>query len=158
MRFLSKAKNRSRATEPDPGGFTLLELVIVLALVGLVVSVLTPLAASLGDRMAVQAARESVVGVFHRARLEAVSVGESRIVLTAAPARVELWSGGILRSAVGLGKDFGVHMELSGDGEGAEIRFGALGLGRVASQTIRFSRGAVQKTLVVSSYGRVARP
>ena len=38
-----------------------------------------------------------------------------------------------------------------------EIRFDALGLGQVASETLRFRRGGAEAGLVLSSYGRVRR-
>lgn len=49
-------------------------------------------------------------------------------------------------------------MTLSGQRAEAELRFDALGIGRIASQTIRLSRGDEDAVLVVSSYGRLARP
>ena len=48
-------------------------------------------------------------------------------------------------------------LALSGDRESAELTFDAMGVGRVASQTFRFSRGSAQAELVVSSFGRVTR-
>jgi len=139
-------------------GFTLLELMTVLALLGVVLAGGLKKTSRMRDRLAVASARESVVGVFHRARMEAVASGGARIRLSASSASVQLWSGGVRRSDLGVGDVFGVQMSLSGGRDEAEIRLDALGLGRVASQTIRMQRGMAEARLVVSSYGRLTRP
>jgi prepilin-type N-terminal cleavage/methylation domain-containing protein len=138
-------------------GFTLLELVTVVTLVGLALAEALPAARALMDRMAVVGAREATVGVFHRARMEAVARGGARIVLVASPAAVELWSDGTLHLGLDLAGDFGIEMTLSAGREVAEIGFDPLGLGRVASQTLTFTREEARAGLVVSSFGRVTR-
>jgi len=107
--------------------------------------------------MSAVGARESLVGTFHQARMEAVARGGSRVLLQASPPAVELWSGGVLRTRSDLLQDYSVSMVLSGGRPAAEIVFGALGVGRVASQTIRLTRNGVECGLVVSSLGRVTR-
>ncbi|MGD8360459.1 MAG: type II secretion system protein [Gemmatimonadota bacterium] len=139
------------------GGFSLPELVLVMTIVGLALGGALPAAFRLRDRMAVVGARESVVGVFHKARIEAVAFGGASIVLRVSPPGAELWSAGALRSSVPLGLDLEVEMTLSSGRERVEIFFDALGLGRVASQTIRFLRNGSRSGLVVSSLGRVIR-
>ena len=52
---------------------------------------------------------------------------------------------------------YGVMLSLSGDRNGADLIFGPLGLGRVASQTIRLRKGRAEAKLIVSSFGRVVR-
>jgi hypothetical protein len=59
--------------------------------------------------------------------------------------RAELW------------ESHGVTLELSGGHPEASLDYGPLGLGRVASQTIRLRRGTREASLVVSSLGRVVR-
>jgi prepilin-type N-terminal cleavage/methylation domain-containing protein len=149
------------STTPFPprgrDGFSLLELVLVMSIVGLALGGALPAASSLRDRMAVVGARESVVGIFHKGRIEAVAFGGASIVLRVSPPGAELWSGGALRSVVPLDGDSGVEMTLSSGRERVEIFFDALGLGRVASQTIRFVRNGSRSGLVVSSLGRVIR-
>jgi hypothetical protein len=135
----------------------LLELVTVLTIIGLALGGAFPAASHLRDRMAVVGARESVVGVFHQARMDAVALGGARIELLVSPPRVVLWAGGALRSATNLEEELDVEMTLSGGRDQVEIFFDPLGLGRVASQTIRFTRNGAESGLVVSSYGRVTR-
>lgn len=138
-------------------GFTLLELVAVMTLLALGVAHLLPQARRWGDRVAVRAAREEVVGLLHRARMEAVAWGGATVVITSAPPEVELWVTG--RSvAISSLRDQGVALTLSGDRPRVELVYDALGLGRVASQTLRFRRGSAEALLVVSAWGRVRRP
>lgn len=151
--FLPKGEVRRVARR----GFTLLELVTVVTLVGLALAEALPAARTLMDRMAVVGAREAAMGVFHRARMEAVARGGARMVLVASPAAVELWSDGNLRLGLDLAGEFGIEMTLSAGGEVAEIGFDPLGLGRVASQTLTFTREKARAGLVVSSLGRVTR-
>ncbi len=63
-------------------GFTLLELITVITLLGLLLGRTIPAGRRLQDRMAVIGAREAVVGLFHRARSEAVARGGATLVLT----------------------------------------------------------------------------
>jgi prepilin-type N-terminal cleavage/methylation domain-containing protein len=149
----SKTSARCRGGE----GFSLPELVLVMTIVGLALGGALPAASHLRDRLAVVGARESMVGIFHRARIEAVAFGGASIVLRVSPPGAELWAGGVLRSSVRLGGDLEVEMTLSSGRERVELLFDALGLGRVASQTIRFSRNGSRSGLVVSSLGRVTR-
>lgn len=138
-------------------GFTLLELVVALFLLGLAVAQLIPAARHQLHRMAVLGAREEVAGLLHRARGEAVARGGAEIILTSAPPLVELIASGDTLERVDLEESYGVSLGLSRDRSQARLVFGPLGLGRVASQTLRFLRGREEARLVVSSLGRVAR-
>jgi Tfp pilus assembly protein FimT len=149
---------RSTAFRPAPGGYTILELITVMTLMGLVTAGLLPAARHQLDRMAVLGAREEVAGLFHRARFEAISRGGAHLLLTADPSSAELSAEGEALARVGLRHEYGVVLTLSSGREEAELAFDALGLGRVASQTLRFTRGNAEAILVVSSLGRVSRP
>lgn len=138
-------------------GFTLLEILTLITLLALVFSlVLRPLS-SLADGMAVRGAREAAVGAFHRVRVEAMAAGGARIRLVSSSAQVSLLSRGVVRASLNLRDEFGVEMALSGGREEVELRFDALGIGRVASQSIRFSKGKARSGLVVSTLGRITR-
>jgi prepilin-type N-terminal cleavage/methylation domain-containing protein len=150
-------RSRTAARNRGGKGFSLPELVLVMTILGLALGGALPAATRLRDRLAVVGARESVVGIFHRARIEAVAFGGASIVLRVSPPGAELWAAGALRSSVPLGGDLDVDMTLSSGRERVEILFDALGLGRVASQTIRFMRNGSRSGLVVSSLGRVTR-
>lgn len=135
----------------------MLELMTVIALLGLVLGQALPAARSLLDRMAVVGARDGTIGVFHRARMEAVARGGAQVVLSTDPARAEIRSGGAVLGAVDLEADYGVELTLSRNRAQAELSFDALGLGRISSQTLVLSRGDAEARLVVSAYGRVRR-
>lgn len=141
----------------SPRGFTLLEMAVVLAFLGLAVSALLRAARGQMDRLAVLGAREEVVGIIHRARQEAVAVGGAEVVLTSDDSGVDLLAAGdtLLRSD--LHAAYGVRMSFSRPGSRVTLTFGPLGLGRVSSQTLRFNRGAQEAVAVISSLGRVVR-
>ena len=139
-------------------GFTLLELVVVLALLGVAIAELLPAARSQLDRMAVLAAREEVAGLLHRTRGEAMARGEAELVLTSVPPEAELVVRGDTLARARLEAAYGVTLMLSRGRPEARLTFGPLGLGRVTSQTLRFRRGDAEARLVISSLGRVARP
>jgi len=111
-------------------GYTLIELVVVLALAAFATTSLAPAARRYRDRAA---------------------------TIAAAPWRVWSEVGDSLIEVVGLESDLGVTVELSGGRMRSEIVYNALGLGRVASETLVFRRGDSAATLVVSSLGRVRR-
>jgi type II secretory pathway pseudopilin PulG len=152
------APGTSAVSLSHPAGYTILELLAALVLMGLSLSVLLSAARRQVDRMAVLGAREEVAGIFHRARSEAISRGGALVFLVADPARAELSAGNEVLALAHLRDEYGVTLTLSSGRPEAELTFDALGLGRVASQTLRFSRGRAEVRLVVSSLGRVARP
>lgn len=152
--------SRSTLSSPPSAasrGFTLLELITVIALLGVLLGEALPTARNLQDRMAVVGAREAAVGLFHRARMEAVARGGSTLVLATRPATMTLLAEAEAVVQDAIGEDYGIEMSLSGARPSATLVFDALGLGRVASQTLRFTRGDAVTEVVVSSYGRVTR-
>ena len=138
-------------------GHTLIELVFVLLLVGVATATAAPAAVRQRDRALVVAAREAVVGLVSQARAAAVSSGGSKVRLRATPARADALAGGVALRSIALDVDFGVALDLGGAAPEVELSYDVLGLGRVASQTIRFRRGSEVAELIVSSYGRVRR-
>ena len=138
-------------------GFTLLELVVVLTLLGLSMAGLLPAAKRQLDRMAVLGAREEVAGLLHRARGEALARGEAEVILTSVPPKAELIAEKDTLARTKLEETYGVTLGLSRDRSESRLRFGPLGLGIIASQTLRFRRGEAEVLLVISSFGRVAR-
>lgn len=140
-------------------GFTILEMITALVILGSAVAFSLPAMKRQVDRTAVLGAREELAGLLHRARAEAVSLGGAKLHLVADPPAVELRAGGALLSRREFLDDYGpgISMTLSRDRAEAELAFDALGIGRIASQTIRFTRGAAEAGLVVSAYGRLVR-
>jgi type II secretory pathway pseudopilin PulG len=138
-------------------GHTLIELLFVLTLFGVTTTSLAPTVRRYRDRSAVVAAREALVGLLAETRLAAREMGKASLHLASSPATARSAVGDSTIRAVPLTMDFGVSVTLSGGRPEAELRFGALGLGRLAGQTIDIRRGEASAQLIVSSYGRVRR-
>jgi type II secretory pathway pseudopilin PulG len=138
-------------------GHTLVELLFVLTLMGAAGASLAPSARRYRERAAVVAAREVLVGVLAEARVAAMESGAATVHISSDPGAAGASVGDSTIRFVPLGDEYGVALTLSRGQTEAEIHFDALGLGRVASQTIGFHRGAASAELVVSSYGRVRR-
>jgi len=138
-------------------GHTLVELTFVLLLVGAAVSSVAPTARRARDRAAVVGAREALVGLLARARQAAIEAGGAEVRIAAGPASAEATAGGAVLRRVDLASEFGVTLSLGGGAGEVELAYDALGLGRLASQTVVVRRGGASASLVVSSYGRVRR-
>jgi prepilin-type N-terminal cleavage/methylation domain-containing protein len=137
-------------------GLTLVELVVVLLLIGVTTASIAPAARRQRDRALVAGAREAVVGLVAEARTAAMATGAASLRIVADPARAEVVSQARILRAAAIGDDFGVTLAIGGSSQ-VELTYDALGLGRVASQTIAFTRGGETTELVVSGYGRVRR-
>jgi type II secretory pathway pseudopilin PulG len=137
-------------------GHTLVELTFVLLLVGVAAASVAPTARQLQERAAVAAAREAVVGLLAEARSAAIETGGASVWIDADAGLAEALARGATLRRVALATDFGVTVALSG-ARRVELRYDALGLGRMASLTVVFRRGGAAAELVVSSYGRVRR-
>lgn len=139
-------------------GHTLIELTFVLLLVGVTIVSIAPTARRARDHAAVVAAREALVGLFAEARQAAAESGGALVRISTSPAAAETFVGGLAVRRVELATEFEVAVALGGGGAGVDLHYDALGLGRVASQTVTLRRGSASAALVVSSYGRVRRP
>lgn len=138
-------------------GYTLLEMSVVLALLALASSAFLPAVRGLRDEMAVVSAREVLAGLFAEARVAAVASGGTTVHIR--PLTGDAWYDveGVEARRVRVGGGGGVVVTLSRGRTESNLRYDALGLGQVASETFRFRRGDAYATLVVSSYGRVRR-
>jgi Tfp pilus assembly protein FimT len=138
-------------------GHTLVELTFVLLLVGVAAASVAPTARQAQERAAVVAAREAVVGLLAEARLAAIESGGASVRIASDTGIAEALARGTTLRRVALATDFGVTLEVGGSGSSVELRYDALGLGRMTSLTIVFRRGQAAAELIVSSYGRVRR-
>lgn len=136
-------------------GYTLVEAVTVLTLLGVGASTLAPTARRLADRAAVVAAREAVVATLLEARARALAAGSARVVFVAEPAAILVEAPGT--DPLRWSPDTGVALRLGTGRDTSAIRFDGLGLGRFANETIELVRGDARAAVVVSSYGRVRR-
>ena len=139
-------------------GFTLIELLTVVAIMALATVTLLPRARALVDRLAVDGAREEVVALLSRVRSTAVAHGGAVLHIRAEESSVALrTAAGDETFVIDLRDQYGVEIDLGRGRKERTLRFDALGIGRVASQQIRFHRGATEASLVVSSFGRIVR-
>lgn len=138
-------------------GATLFELLLTLALLGVLASVAAPNIRSTMNILAVRAARESTFGIFARARALALQEGGAAIELSARDDRITLRlpSGAIAHELLLAPR----HVDLRPDGntDPVQLHYDAYGLGRMMSRTITLQSGEAAAGLVVSSFGRVRR-
>ena len=137
-------------------GVTLLELVAVLVVTGTLTGLALPRLMGGVDRWVVGEAREEVVALLYRARVEARRRGEAVVeVETGGGVTLEAPAGEVL--AQWTPATSGLDVEVAGNRDVARLSFGPSGTGRLANATIRISRGRATQEVVVSSYGRVRR-
>lgn len=141
-------------------GRTLIELAAFLGIAALIFALGTARITSLIDRSAVSlAVEEGAVGL-RATRRQAVSSGVGASwILDVARARAGVASGGDTAWGGLPGASFSVQVQAEGatGGVPVEVRFDALGIGRVASRTLTFRRGRAEQRLTISSLGRIAR-
>lgn len=141
---------------PNLSGFSLVEVLIALAFVGLTVHVAVPPIRHQADVYAVRLSREEIVGLFARARAHARERGRATVEVREGTDPVLLSHGGreIGRAPV---SGRGVRVELLGRRTEASLVYGPLGTAGFASTSLVLRRGSAESHLVVSSYGRVRR-
>src|SRR5262245_13633937 len=123
-------------------GFTLLELIVVLALIAITSAAIVPAAARTADRAAVVGAREVVAEMVARTRTEAMTLGVARLRARAADGVIWVESRDSVIALRSLADEFGVTLELGATD--AELAFDALGIGRRASRTFVLRRAGAQ--------------
>ena len=109
------------------------------------------------ERLSVIGAREDLVAMIARARGEALRRGGSSLVIVESPAEIRIEAGGDTLQRVDLAAAWQTEVVLSGGRPSAELRFDALGLGRMAARSITLTRGSTVARLIVSAFGRVRR-
>jgi prepilin-type N-terminal cleavage/methylation domain-containing protein len=139
-------------------GYTLIEVLAVLLLLAVLLSMAVPPVARWRDAAAVNGARDELAARLAWTRIAAASQGGAALVLELPRGRyrVELADG---RAAVeaDLASRFGVVVETAGGQDSVVLRYDALGIGRMAGQTLLVRRGGAVSGLVVSPYGRFRR-
>ena len=138
-------------------GFTILELAGVLALLAVAAVVSLPVGWSVRERLSVVGAREELVGLITRARGEALRYGGASLIVNRNPAEVRVEAGGETLHRVDMGATWRIELALSGGRPSFELRFDALGLGRMAARSVTLTRGSAVTRLIISAYGRIRR-
>jgi prepilin-type N-terminal cleavage/methylation domain-containing protein len=134
-------------------GFTLLELIVVLLVMGLLLGLALPRFSALRDRSAVRSAMSELGASFSTARSAAVSRRASvAIVLDTATGAVEVRSAGQTLLRRPLRSIYGTLLASNRDSAVYDPR--GLGYG-VTNLTVVVRRGAMVDTLTMSRLGRV---
>lgn len=136
-------------------GTSFLELIIVLALLGLLLGIAAPPTLRWRDVLAVRAARDEVAAALAVARATATAAGGAALMLDPSSGVFWIDTDGRAGPTTHVGSRYGVVIE-GADGL-VGIHYDALGIGRLANRTLRFRRGRAEAGLVVSAYGRVRR-
>lgn len=138
-------------------GFTLVELLVVLALAAVLAGAAWPLGRGSLDRLHVVTAREELYGLVYRARGLATRTGSATITINLDVGRASLTDGYSTEvDRVDLGSRR-VDVSTTGSSSTVALRWNGLGWGIVASRTLVLRRGAAEARLVVSSRGRASR-
>lgn len=150
-------KTPGRADE----GYTLIELIVVLVVVGLVASLAVPSVREEVNRIRVRGALNRVVGQLHRARMTAVESGApTRVVLQSANGgcveriRIVTVPGGEERSIEADVLLPGLCMRHTGD---SILNFDSRGMLKPPARSIRVSYGGAADSVVLSIAGRIRR-
>ncbi|HSM34999.1 MAG TPA: prepilin-type N-terminal cleavage/methylation domain-containing protein [Longimicrobiales bacterium] len=148
------------ATSP---GFTLLELLAVLATLAIFLAIAAPAGRTATDALAAAGARDAVAGALGLARAEAPGRRGAYLTLDLGSGLGTVRGGrpgapGAVLATLDIGRTFGARVDSRGAVEGTvTIAFDAYGIGRLASRSLTFRRGRGAAALTISSYGRVRR-
>ena len=138
-------------------GFTLIEILVCIALLAMLLAVAAPPAFRWRDAAAVSAARDELAAGLGWTRMAAAAHGGAALVLDPLSGRYSVRIGtGVEPPPVDLAGRYGVAID-PGTSAPVAFRYDALGIGRITSRTVRFRRGAAEAGLTISAYGRYRR-
>ena len=134
-------------------GFSLLELVLVLALLGLLLGVALPPLAGALDRIEVAAVASQIAAAHTRARMMAIS-GSRVVVLTIDSASLSIHLRGSTSHLWSDGGPALSSVSLSGPARSFTFSPEGFSLG-LSNASLHLSRGSATRTVIVSRLGRV---
>lgn len=141
------------ARSRDCGGYTLVELVLVLTIAGLVLAIAIPRGVATLDRVSVTAASADVQATLNHARLLALAGGIAvAIDVDSARGELRVRRGVEVVMSRNVGQAHGVSLRGTRD----SLTYDPRGLGRgAANLSIIVRRGSARETVFVSRLGRV---
>ena len=147
---------RHRCTSKTRHGFTLVELAMVVAIMGIVTALSIPRVSAMRSSAAIRAAKQDVVTSLARARALAVQQGRTvRLVRSASSIRIAALSGGVDQELMRPRDLQDMHL-VTLDGA-AEIGFDARGFGNgiAGMAVIRIRRGELMDSVCVVRTGKI---
>jgi prepilin-type N-terminal cleavage/methylation domain-containing protein len=134
-------------------GFSLVELMLVVALAGLLFGIALPRLSGALDRIEVQSEANRLVAAHQRARIMAVTRSQV-LVLTIDSANLDIRPRGQASPLWAENGPAAAHVTL--EGPARQFTFSPVGftLG-LSNATLRLSRGSARRTIVISRLGRV---
>ena len=137
-------------------GYTLIEIIVVTAVLGILLAVVLPPALRWRDAAAVRSARDELAAGLAWTRMAAASHGGAALVLDPVGGRFWTRAGARASAPVSLTDRYGVRVD-PGSEEPVVLYYDGLGIGRITSRTVRVLRGEAEAGLTVSAYGRYRR-
>ena len=138
-------------------GFSLVEILIVMALMGIVMMMAFPRLGNLNDRMKMRSAKDGISARIAAARAAAIATGRTATFYLAADTMRFTTGTGTAEAnkgtTINLFKQFGVHVTTSA----VSMPFDGRGMTSGAAQKIKFSRGAINDSLCISPIGLINR-
>jgi prepilin-type N-terminal cleavage/methylation domain-containing protein len=146
----------------NPSGFTLVELLIVITIMGLMGMFVYPKLRGTTTSLSVRNARQQVLTMLVVARAASVQNGsEARFIRSGNVARVVVDSSGTFVTLLSrdLYQEHGVTLANGGAAPRDTIRFDSrgMGIGLAGAATFKFTNSTVRDSICVSKYGKVAR-
>jgi len=135
------------------GGFSLIEVMLVIALVALLLGIALPPLAGALDRIEVAAAATQIAAAHTRARMMAIS-GSRVLVLTVESATLSIHLRGSTSHLWSDGGPALSHVSLAGPARSFTFSPEGFSLG-LSNASLHLSRGSATRTVIVSRLGRV---
>ena len=134
-------------------GFTLIELVLILTIIGILAAIAVPRLRGFNDSLAVDRAAVEIVSAHRRARISAIL--QSRVIeLTISAAELSMRPRGAATDTWRAPGPAAEGVSLAGPGH--VIAFSPVGISiGLSNASFPLSRGAASRTVVVSRLGRV---
>ncbi len=146
----------ARMRKSTTRGYSLLELCVTLMLSALLIGIAAPPVRRALLCARVRSARDLVAAELAHARTLAVARGGAQLVLDLAGGRAWVECADTSTPPVRVASDPAVRLSADGNsGDTARIAFDGLGIGILASRTLRIRSAELEARLTVSGYGRV---
>jgi Tfp pilus assembly protein FimT len=133
--------------------YSLIELIIVLMLTAILIGIATAPIAHTRDVLAVRGARAELAALVAVTRSTAIAVGGATLIID-----IDAGSAWIERSGSLVGDVQHIaerhRVELIANRTRLDLRYDALGIGRMSSAAVRIVSGRATGTITISAYGR----